>query len=172
MATSTPPQAAVEFLLALDPHADRFVFQTFTDAANRPTPDALAGVRVGTLEEHHPWLQRMNDRGAGVAIQINEGVGRGAKHITSVRAVFVDLDGGALPDEWPLEPSMIVETSPGRYHLYWFVSDLPLTEFRRAQLHLAEALDGDPSVNNLDRVMRLPGYLHQKHGPVLSRLVL
>jgi hypothetical protein len=172
-AHASPPRPAVEFLQALDPTTDCFVFQTFTDAADKPVPDPLARMWIGTLEEHHAWLQRMNDGGAGVFVQVNAGERRGAKHITSARAVFVDLDGTPLPQAWPLEPNIIIETSPNRYYVYWFVTDVPLSAVRPTQKHLAETFGGggDPTVNNLDRVMRLPGYLHRKRIPALTRIV-
>ena len=47
----------------------------------------------------------------------------------------------------------------------------PLDEFKERQVLLAEMFDGDPKVCDLPRVMRLPGFLHQKGEPFLSVLM-
>jgi hypothetical protein len=66
---------------------------------------------------------------------------------------------------------MVVETSPHRFHVYWLVNDVALTEFREMQSSLAFLFDGDPTVKDLPRVMRIPGFLHQKGEPFLVRLL-
>ena len=93
--------------------------------------------------------------------------------VRRVAAVFVDLDGTPLPAEgFHLQPTAVVESSAGRFHAYWAVSDLPLDEFTTVQKHLAHLYGGDPSVSDLPRVMRLPGYWHgKKEEGFLSRLL-
>lgn len=162
------------FLDALEPAHDRFIFQTYDDSrAARP---GLARVVAGTLDAALPALQSVSDMGAGVCVQINAGSQRKAAKITGVRALFVDLDSlyaatlAEIASCMP-PPSAIVCSSPGKYHVYWRVLDCPLDQFGSAQLRLAQAFRGDPRIKNLDRVMRLPGTWHQKHEPVLVRLV-
>lgn len=46
-----------------------------------------------------------------------------------------------------------------------------LAQFGPAQKALAEKFGGDPSVHDLPRVMRLPGFLHRKGEPFCSRIV-
>lgn len=97
---------------------------------------------------------------------------RKAHQVARVAAVFIDLDGSPLPEVFPLPPTAVVETSPGRYHVYWSVTDLPKEEFSRVQQHLSAQFGADPVVNDLPRLMRLPGYWHGKHEErFLSRLV-
>ena len=48
---------------------------------------------------------------------------------------------------------------------------MPLDRFKSFQRELAHTLGGDPSVCNLSRVMRVPGFLHQKSEPFLSRVL-
>jgi hypothetical protein len=99
--------------------------------------------------------------------------GREAENITRVRSVFADLDGA------PLEPVMrngqvphiITETPPKKWHTYWRVEDLPLDQFESVQNALAAKFDGDSSVHDLPRVMRLPGFLHCKEEPFLTHIV-
>lgn len=159
---------AAKFLAALDPSRDRWVFQTFPDQA-KTVPQAHTRVTYATLESATPMLQAASQSGSGLFVQINQGRARGAEKITSVTALWLDLDGGAAR---PLRdiaailpaPTIVVESSPGKYHLYWRLDahGLPLGEFRAAQQRLAAALGGDPKISNLDRVMRLPGTWHQK----------
>ncbi|GAA5513805.1 hypothetical protein Dcar01_02553 [Deinococcus carri] len=88
---------------------------------------------------------------------------RSSDGVQRVAAVFLDLDGTPLPGGgFPLQPTAIVESSAGKFHVYWAVQDLPLSEFTPVQKHLAGLYGGDPSVCDLSRVMRLPGYWHGK----------
>ncbi|WP_425481116.1 DNA-primase RepB domain-containing protein [Ahniella affigens] len=107
---------------------------------------------------------------------VNQGDGsskRRAQNVKAVRCLFVDLDGAPLAPirTAELPPQAIIESSPGRFHAYWRVSGCPLGAFRSAQQHLAKRFGGDESVCDLPRVMRLPGFLHLKAEPFLSRVL-
>lgn len=104
---------------------------------------------------------------------INEGSGRGRKtgNVVRVRAVFVDTDGAPFPALLPLKPHMVVQSSPGRWHLYWKVNGLELADFSTLQEALAEHYGTDPSIKDLPRVMRLPGFYHCKAEPVMVKLL-
>lgn len=120
-------------------------------------------------------LRSFNTAGSGVFVMVNEGDGRGRResNVTNVRAVFVDLDGAPLDPVLaaPIGPSITVESSPGRFHAYWLVRNMPLKDFRKAQQALAAKFNGDKSVCDLPRLMRVPGFLHQKSVPFRSRLL-
>lgn len=154
--------AARQFLDLLDPSGD-FAFATFDD--KKVTPK-LARRFKGSLSDYAPDLAALNAAGAGVFVTINSTDDRGyrAGNVNSVRAVFVDLDGAALGpvESWSLPPHMVVGTSPGRWHAYWLVQDFPLSMFKSIQRALAARFGGDESVSDLGRVMRLPGFMHQK----------
>jgi P4 family phage/plasmid primase-like protien len=126
----------------------------------------LIRVLHGTLDEHFSVLKDLNSMGAGVFVCINKTDGRGRKteNIQSVRACFLDLDGASIDPvlHHELEPSMIVETSKGRYHAYWLCSDMPLEDFSKMQRDIAKKFGGDPAVIDPPRVMRIPGFFHQK----------
>jgi hypothetical protein len=168
MATEIPPTApekaeAAKFLAALDPSAQKFTFQAFDD--NRDRRDAgLTQVLHGSLEQHFETLAGLSAQGAGIFVTINEtdGCYRKAENITRIRAVFVDTDGAPQAPVRDASPHIIVESSPGNYHDYWLVEDCPLEDFKPAQKKLAATYDTDKSVNDLPRVMRLPGFPHQK----------
>ena len=80
-----------------------------------------------------------------------------------VRAVFVDLDGAPLDPvlERLCEPHVIIESCKERWHAYW-LSDLQKDQFLSVQKTLDKTFDGDLAICDLPRVMRLPGFLHQK----------
>jgi putative DNA primase/helicase len=107
---------------------------------------------------------------------MNETDLRGARreNIKRVRALVLDLDKGSLDqvDSCRLRPHLVVETSPGRHHVYWELNDaLPLDEFEDTIRGIAVAFDGDPAVALLTHRARLPGFFHNKREPFLVRIV-
>ena len=111
-------------------------------------------------------LMHYRNERAGVFVTVNEtdGKGRQAHNVARVRAVFADLDGAPLAPvlEAGLEPHIVCESSPGRYHAYWLCDDCSLDQFEHVQRALAQRFGGDPSVHDRSRVMRLPGFRHFK----------
>lgn len=163
-------------------------FQTFndkkTDGAPRP---ALARVIHGSLEDHAAQLLDLNHQGAGIFVTVNgtDLKGRKKENIVSLRAHWADLDTKDATVELdrnalPLAPSMEVKT-PGGHHLYWLPSDpMPCpAEDRRAEHEaevkgIAEALapfGGDLKACDVARVLRVPGFHHNKAEPRLVELV-
>jgi hypothetical protein len=174
------PDDALQYLELLAPGEDEFTFQAFDDSANKDRNKAK--VFHGTLEQHAASLIRLNQNGAGIFVMVNKGDGiahagkkscRCNDNIIAVRAMFVDADGAPLEPilaESPL-PHIVVESSPERWHVYWRTSDTKLDEFKPRQQALAERFSTDPSVCDLARVMRLPGFFHHKSEPFMTRLV-
>ena len=163
------PEDAAHFLAQFSgPH----IFQTFDD---RPQKDP----RLSRVLHDPAELHGLNVQGAGVFLMVNEGDGKGRKvaNVTRIRAYFADFDGAALPQVWPLEPSMIVETSPGKFHAYWIlqpgeVAPPDNAAWNAQQEAIARAVGSQPDdCKGLNRVMRLPGFLHQKGKPFMSRIV-
>ncbi len=181
MVTEPDPDEARRFLDLLD-LGGSFTFQTFADKKDDQKDWQVRGVFHGSLDDHATTLATLNPQGAGVFVMVNEGDGevhvgertcRTAKNVIRVRALFVDLDGSPIEpvqDAQP-HPNIIVNSSPGRYHAYWLVSDVDLAEFTMLQKRLIARFNGDKSVHDLCRVMRLPGFLHQKHEPFVSRII-
>ncbi|GAA4400257.1 DNA-primase RepB domain-containing protein [Quisquiliibacterium transsilvanicum] len=168
---------AQRFLDALDPNGV-FTFQTFDDSSAKR--GNLAQVHHGRLNEHAERLVSLNRQGAGIFLMINRGDGivrPGAKtcrttaNVTEIRSLFVDLDGSPIEPVVPHEPSIVVESSPSRWHAYWLVSGCPLNEFKLRQQQLAAKFGGDTKVCDLPRVMRLPGFFHRKGEPFMTRLI-
>jgi hypothetical protein len=175
--TETLPETAVwqaaQFLRAIDPCAERFEFRTIDDSED--DRKHLRQAYFGSFERYTDLLQEFNDGGAGIFVAINEtdGIGRKAENIIRVRAVFVDLDGAPLQPvlDHHIKPHIVVESSPGKFHAYWRVEGVPLDHFEGIQRALADKFHGDSTVHDLPRVMRLPGFLHRKRAPYLTRII-
>jgi hypothetical protein len=167
---------AERFLTALDAEAESWCFQTFDDSGKRGD---LARVMHGDIADLFDTLDELNRRGAGVFVAVNEvepGAPRTAPNVRRVRAVFADFDPpktAAPPALYPLAPVLEVESSPGKRHVYWTVDGLELDLFEPQQRGIAAALGSDPAVIDPPRVMRLPGFRHQKDPtrPHLVRIV-
>lgn len=163
-----------KFLVLLDEDNDQYTFETIEEPKPADRPPEVRRYN-GSFNEHKEALVHANLRGCGVFVAINatDGKGRKKENIVRVRALFVDLDGSKLNPilRAPLEPHIIIESSPGRYHAYWLIEDILLNDFESAQKFLAQKFDGDPSVCDLPRLMRLPGFLHRKGEPFQSRIL-
>lgn len=183
---------AEQFLKALGGET-AFTFQTFSDREELKRKftgndgkdrafDPFAKVLHGTLAEHAAELAGLNNAGGGVFVMVNQGDGvvhegyktcRTKSNVTAVRALFVDLDGSPLP---PLmnaarSPDIIIESSPLRWHGYWLGIVCPVDRFKALQQALAAKFNGDMSVCDLPRVMRLPGFYHQKGNPFMTHAI-
>lgn len=121
---------------------------------------------VGTFLTQKNKLRQYNEQGHGVFVQVNANNGKGNKaaNIEGAPCYFVDLDGAPREniDRLGIPPNLVLETSPGKWHAYWQIIDLPLDHFRSVQKRLAALCQSDPVVHDLPRVMRLAGFLHQK----------
>jgi hypothetical protein len=167
-------QEAHRFLQAMGRNSQQEItFQTFADGDDKDGCPAI--IRHGKLSQHAAELTKLNRQGCGIFWTVNgtDGKGRTAKNVTQVRAAFVDLDGAPLQPilDCHLKPHVIVESSPGRYHAYWRVSDCPLERFKAIQRALIAKFNSDPACCDLPRVMRLPGFWHLKGEPFQTRIL-
>jgi hypothetical protein len=163
---------AAHFLALLDPGAVRFTFQTFDDDKDRKLK-SLARIIHGSLSECFAELAWLNSAGAGIFVTINETdfKGRTIANIVRVRALFADFDGGAaLPTDGP-QPFLIVQSSETGRHLYWKPDNIALDAFTATQELIIKRFSSDPKPKDLPRVMRLPGFLHRKSEPFMTRIL-
>lgn len=159
--------AASTFLLWIDPTAAGWCFRTFPDAGTGPGHNF-----TGTLDQHAAALAADNAAGRGCFAVINAG-GHKRADIKRVRAVFADLDGAPLAPvlAGPLLPHIVVESSPGKFHAYYLCNGLAPDQFAGVQRAIAAHFGSDPSVIDLSRLMRLPGYTHAKGEPFTTRVI-
>ena len=168
-------EEAEAFLTALAGKDAPYTFQTFDDVKGRQDK-TLARIYHGTFNEHKHALAALNAKGAGVYITVNKTDLKGRKeaNITAVRALFVDLDGSPLqpikdlPED--LQPHIIIESSPHKWHAYWLVNNCTLEQFKPLQQALAAKFNGDKAVCDLPRVMRLAGFSHNKGESFITRI--
>jgi hypothetical protein len=168
-ATSAPVrdrEAARRFLHLLDSSAADFTFQTFDDD-RRNGHDVNASLARNTTDRAE--ILRLYELGAGVYVTINETdlTGRKSENIKRLRAVWQEDDEGH-GGPFPLEPSLVVESSLGHFHRYWFVADhWPADEQGRADFaavmeRMVASYASDKNAKDISRVLRLPGFLHRK----------
>lgn len=169
---SDPFNLAASFLSAIAPGETVFDFRAFHDQRR----DLLGVSRRGTLRDCWHELIALNGQGYGIFCLINETDGTGGKlgNITGIRAQFLDLDQVDASDQlqraavWYPAPAFYVQTSPNRFHVYWKVQPYQGSErFTINQRKLAVMFNGDPSVIDAARVMRLPGFHNRKGVPVM-----
>jgi archaellum biogenesis ATPase FlaH len=160
---------ALAFIEALTGSPDTVLtFQLFPEA---PGSTAHAAILYGSLAEHFDMLADANRRGAGLFFAVNEmdGRGRRAENVVALRALVADDDAGTV-DVYSVQPQpgIVVYSSRGKQHAYWRLkAGEPLDAFTPAQKSIAAKVRTDPSVCDLARVMRLPGFLHLKGEPQL-----
>ena len=124
-----------------------FMLQTFDDVPKGVKGDPAlafsilwpAGDPAGQERAWREVLSRYT-QGAGVFFTVNrtDGAGRKRENITSIRGVWRENDSGSTT-ALPLEPSLIVESSPGKFHEYILTSDhWPADEQGSAEHRAAE----------------------------------
>lgn len=169
---------AGRFIAALTGSADTsMTWQTLPEGGTGGRAGKRRGQELqGTLEQVADKLIAENRLGRGIFVCINDTGGRKrtAENIKAVRALYMDWDSGS-----PLDliatlrpvPHIVVESSTGKAHAYWLVSDCGLADFKPTQQALAARYGADPAVCDLPRIMRVSGFLHCKHDPFLSHIV-
>ena len=164
---------AEKFLTLLDEGQERFTFQTFDDQKNRDDK-SLVRVLHGTFEEHYTTLANLNRQGAGVYVTVNETdlKGRRLENIVRPRAVFQEADRPGTPEP-PLTSHIVVESSPRKFHRYLLVEKdqhIEWSEWESVMRRMVAAHGSDPNAKDRARVLRLPGFYHQKN-PTAPHLV-
>jgi putative DNA primase/helicase len=165
------------YLRMLDPNAKWFTFQTFTDCEkDKPDPDPLA--RVLNLSRFTRPILDLYAQGAGVWVTVNDTQGNGRKKeaVTRIRAVWHEDDDG-YDGEFPLEPSLVVETSVeisddhhhSHFHRYWFVADewpadtQGVKDFDGVMACMIASYSSCKGAKDISRVLRMPGFMHRKN---------
>jgi len=164
-ATNVSKSTADQFLNLLAEGAEKFTFQTFDDNKSRKDP-LLTRILHGSLDQHFDDLCTLNGNGAGIFVTVNETdlKGRSTANILDVRAIFQEADRAGVPIP-ALIPQIVVQTSPGKSHSYWIThgGKDALAEFRAVMTTMVELYGSDPNARDLARVLRLPGFFHQKN---------
>jgi hypothetical protein len=164
-----------------------FMLQTFDDVPRGVKGDPALASSVlwpagDSAGQERTWKRvlQLYARGAGVFFTVNrtDGAGRRRENIPSIRAVWRENDNGDTT-ALPLQPSLIVESSPGKFHEYiltsdhWPADEHGSAEHRAIEERMIESYGSDPNAKDLSRVLRVPGFLHRKdkNKPHLVRVV-
>lgn len=172
---SPAPAQAVQFVEALAPGGQVLHFRVIHPITG------VAENAKGAFVALHAQLAARNAAGAGVYVVINGG-GTTKGEINEIRAFSIDYDSPTRTREeldahlsrCPLPPSIIVESSTGKWHVYWLVSDYPLDlidGYDHCLNGFIAYMQGDPNANKRTQLLRVPGFYHTKGKPFLSRLV-
>ncbi len=132
----------------------------------------------GTLDSVYEQLTNYNSLGYGVFINVSEMDNSSRKtyeNIVSIRCLVADVDDvlvsqasyeQAINSSHP--PHFAVQTSHGKYHLYWLTEQhKDIDFFRTHQKKLSELYKSDKAVSDPTRVLRVPGFNHCKGEPFL-----
>jgi hypothetical protein len=196
---------ARRYLIALDPRTESFIFCAGLDSKARQ--DELEAIaerndtkaprkwdhRFDKLRFARAWLEQRQQRlcGAFVAVQLMKGTRALKRDVECVRCIVADLDRLEPLVPWPLLPSMIVSSSPGKFHVYWliafadqnianFMPELngddvlqQLALYRGILERIIETYGTDPGAKDVARRMRMPGSWWLKDGspPHQARIV-
>lgn len=131
-------------------------------------------------------LKILNRQGFSVWFMVNEGDGvvhephdtpRSNRSVTHLTACFIDTDSGSLKKalSWckkrAIDPSIIVNTSPGKYHVYFLLekeerTDETATKWEAIQrCFLSIDPNYDQAMTDIARVLRVPFFYHNKKEP-------
>jgi hypothetical protein len=136
-------------------------------------PDKAETGYFGTLGKNISGLLRDNKAGKDIYFTVNgtkPGIKRTKDKYTHTRAVHIDDDGDdkhggrTNPEDFPLQPNIIVHTSPGKYHYYWLTSTDDGDTTEQVLRGMAVKYNGDPKTTDRTRIMRLPGFVHNGSG--------
>jgi hypothetical protein len=85
------------------------------------------------------------------------------ENATAVHTLWGDLDGTDVP-EGKFEPTAVVQSSPGKFHCYWRLTDpIPPQAAELLNKRLALEIGADPSGFDLTQLLRVPGTANYKY---------
>lgn len=123
---------------------------------------------LGSLDRYESKLVDLNEQGRGIFVTIN--CGSRQKKIYKARAIWLEDDGPGIVPE--LAPSFTVESSPNKFHHYWLI-DGGTEDFAKWQIIMnvmVSKYKSDNAAKDLKRVLRIPGFYHQKSDPFRCKL--
>jgi hypothetical protein len=123
-------------------------------------------------------LQSLNQKGAGIFFAYNKiGQARSIENVERINAWAMEIDD--IPKEeqmkklyaCPISPSIIVESS-NSYHAYWLAKDAKLENAKKINKGLIQHFGSDKALSDISRLLRIPGFYHNKKEPFMVRIEL
>ena len=168
----TPRRRETERFLSIfgSPGAS-FTYQSVGEGKQKGNRGLLR-ILHGPLQARMEELAALNDQGAGIFVTVNEtdGQGRKSENIIRVRAIWQDDDDG-YGGGFPLPPSIVVSTSPGKFQRYWLANDLSREDFKVLMQTMVADYGCDKRAADVARVLRLPAFSHNKADPYLVTIL-
>lgn len=173
-----PQPTQKEFLKAFYGDSE-FLYLRYFDERKISGKAEKIRIRLEDYNKKSIDLKRNNEMGKGVFFVVNGG-GQTDKEVIasgSCQAQFMEIDD--YPQEvqiriinaFPLKPSIIVKTRKS-LHTYWLLSeDAEISRFRSIQKKLIDLFQADEVIQNESRVMRLPGFYHNKEDPFMVEVI-
>ena len=116
-------------------------------------------------------LEKFKGYNSFFAVAVRNGINGKKEGISEVPVLWVDLDGAPINKimESPWQPSGTVETSPGKFHVYWKLREAASHEeihrIENLLKRLAFLFGADPAATDASRILRLPETLNYKLAP-------
>lgn len=125
-------------------------------------------------------LYFVNSNGYGVWFVVN-GCGQNDNSVLEsgkYKSIYIEWDDISFREmferlkKFPLIPSTLIITKKS-LHVYWFSKDGDSKAFRTIQKRMIAYFGSDKTIHNESRVMRIPGFFHNKDkkNPVMVRLL-
>jgi predicted metallopeptidase len=130
--------------------------------------DADPSGHGGAIRINRASAAEWNAKGFGIFHTVQEFRGkRRLENLVHINAWAVDMDKGTKPEmleriKRGLTPTMVVETKNG-FHVYWKAKDATRETWPHiVQNRLVPYYEADKKAKDLARILRTPGYYHQK----------
>lgn len=151
-----------QYLKLLDSNAESFLFAAF-DYRKQKKPKLF----YGKPDELKQQLTQLNKDVFCIYVTVNEtapGTSRKKQDIIRCRAIWIedDVQVDEPRNDFPIEPSMVVESSPGKYHYYWLTSTTDFAAWNAVMAVMVDEWGCDNNAKDISRVLRVPGFLHRK----------
>lgn len=167
MALKFKPKETRKFLELLEPDTDVHSFYAF-----HPNKTSLPEIfEHRRFEDVNKRLKQLNDQGYGIYICVNRLThyeSRAKGNMDQIRTVWQEDDDG-WSGKMPIKPSLVVNTSKGKYHRYFFseptqIENGVVEEFAGVMNCMVNSYGSDNAAKDVSRVLRLPGFYHTKLG--------
>lgn len=98
---------------------------------------------------------------------LDEGKKRTKKMFVRARAIWVEDDNKRDEHraDWPIQPNIVVNSSPGKYHYYWLTTTENPKEWENVMKRMVQDYGCDNQAKDIARILRIPGFNHCKGEP-------
>ena len=95
---------------------------------------------------------------------------RTKKMLKAIRAVFCDDDeSGEYRDDFPITPNIVLQSSPNKFQYFWLTTTDNFREWDGVQNTIVEQFAGDKNAKDRVRILRIPGFNHNKGEPFMVK---